>query len=615
MEYAPYDLFSVVMSGRMGRPEIYCVFRQICDGVEYLHSIGLAHRDLKLDNCVMTEQNIVKLIDFGTATVFHYPGKQIVKASGVVGSDPYLAPEVLASSDSYDPRKTDVWSVAIIFLCMVLRRFPWKLPDPKSDANYRNFVYTHPDLSEKPAPREKKSKKGEKKEVGAIEPPAMSAEETARPAVHTPSRSASGSATSESSEEGAHSMSTSEGEPSECATEITVPDADMDVDPAAEFEGGSELERCASTGSGGTSATSESGEHASAMIPHHIPSGSATTLPMPSTETMPALEKSETPASLHIDVNIVPVEDGVECDPSVLRFARPSVSTESLPLQMSVHSAQGSPIAASPSEDLLCALGGGLSASSVKMDRRTTSRSASTPLPSLAASMDTPTPRPGQSFIVTEPPREIAHSSTSSSKTQTVPRETNATPKPIDASHAKKSPATPKPEVQKERGPNARRAPRERTDSVATAHASMGTTESIFRLLPRESRSALRRMMAIEPTARCTLTDLLKGKGKGSALLCGCIVPSSSAGSVSSASSVRSGVSMASTCSTVRSGIDSPPECFVCEDHDCDPEDEDEGDEWLKGIAPCSGLPQGATPKHAHVRMPQEEKTTKKRFF
>jgi serine/threonine protein kinase len=40
MEYAPFDLFSVVMSGKMCRPEIYCVFRQICDGVEYLHSIG-----------------------------------------------------------------------------------------------------------------------------------------------------------------------------------------------------------------------------------------------------------------------------------------------------------------------------------------------------------------------------------------------------------------------------------------------------------------------------------------------------------------------------------------------------------------------------------------------
>ncbi|KLT38285.1 Pkinase-domain-containing protein [Cutaneotrichosporon oleaginosum] len=150
MEYAPYDLFSVVMSGKMNRPEIYCVFRQIIDGVNYLHSMGLAHRDLKLDNCVMTSGNIVKLIDFGTATVFHYPGKHQIPASGVVGSDPYLAPEVL-TKETYDPRLTDVWSVAIIFMCMILRRFPWKIPDYKTDMSFKLYVNTHPDLCKKPA--------------------------------------------------------------------------------------------------------------------------------------------------------------------------------------------------------------------------------------------------------------------------------------------------------------------------------------------------------------------------------------------------------------------------------------------------------------------------------
>lgn len=150
MEYAPYDLFSVVMSGKMSRPEMYCVFRQIIDGVDYLHKMGLAHRDLKLDNCVMTPDNIVKLIDFGTATVFYYPGKHNIPASGIVGSDPYLAPEVL-SKDHYDPRLTDVWSVAMIFMCMVLRRFPWKLPDTKTDASFRLYCNTHPDLCKKPA--------------------------------------------------------------------------------------------------------------------------------------------------------------------------------------------------------------------------------------------------------------------------------------------------------------------------------------------------------------------------------------------------------------------------------------------------------------------------------
>ena len=150
MEYAPFDLFSVVMSGRMCRKELYCVFKQIVDGVDYLHSMGLAHRDLKLDNCVMTTDNVVKIIDFGTATVFHSPGKSKVVATGVVGSDPYLAPEVL-SQQTYDPRLTDVWSLGIIFLCMVLRRFPWKLPDPQHDQSFRLYVESHPELCKAPA--------------------------------------------------------------------------------------------------------------------------------------------------------------------------------------------------------------------------------------------------------------------------------------------------------------------------------------------------------------------------------------------------------------------------------------------------------------------------------
>ena len=145
MEYAPVELFSVVASGKMTRLEIYCVWRQIVDGVDYLHSLGLAHRDLKIDNCVMTTENIVKIIDFGTATVFKAPGKSKLLANGIVGSDPYLAPEIL-SSQTYDPRLSDIWSLAIIFLCMILLRFPWKIADPNADPNFRTFVELHPEL-------------------------------------------------------------------------------------------------------------------------------------------------------------------------------------------------------------------------------------------------------------------------------------------------------------------------------------------------------------------------------------------------------------------------------------------------------------------------------------
>ena len=56
----------------------------------------------------------------------------------MVGSDPYLAPEVYDNA-RYDPQPADIWSLAIIFACMSLRRFPWKMPRT-SDNSYKLFI-------------------------------------------------------------------------------------------------------------------------------------------------------------------------------------------------------------------------------------------------------------------------------------------------------------------------------------------------------------------------------------------------------------------------------------------------------------------------------------------
>lgn len=83
MEYCPYDLFATVMTGKMSKEEVSCCFMQILSGVTYLHQMGLAHRDLKLDNVVMNEHGILKIIDFGSASVFRYPFENdIVEACG-----------------------------------------------------------------------------------------------------------------------------------------------------------------------------------------------------------------------------------------------------------------------------------------------------------------------------------------------------------------------------------------------------------------------------------------------------------------------------------------------------------------------------------------------------
>ncbi|OAA52218.1 Serine/threonine-protein kinase-like domain protein [Beauveria brongniartii RCEF 3172] len=139
MEYGPYDLFAIVMTGRMSREEVSCCFLQILNGVTYLHSLGLAHRDLKLDNVVVSEKGIMKIIDFGSAHVFKYPFEsELVLAKGIVGSDPYLAPEVYDQKD-YDAAAVDIWSLAIIYCCMSLRRFPWKLPR-MTDNSFKLFA-------------------------------------------------------------------------------------------------------------------------------------------------------------------------------------------------------------------------------------------------------------------------------------------------------------------------------------------------------------------------------------------------------------------------------------------------------------------------------------------
>ncbi|OBT75346.1 HAL protein kinase [Pseudogymnoascus sp. 05NY08] len=166
MEYAPYDLFAIVMTGKMSREEVSCSFLQILSGVTFIHSMGLAHRDLKLDNVVVNEFGIMKIIDFGSASMFKYPFEtEIVLATGIVGSDPYLAPEVY-DERKYDPQPADIWSLAIIFCCMSLRRFPWKMPR-MTDNSYRLFA-SPPSESTDARPEINSSKSKSETEIARI---------------------------------------------------------------------------------------------------------------------------------------------------------------------------------------------------------------------------------------------------------------------------------------------------------------------------------------------------------------------------------------------------------------------------------------------------------------
>lgn len=147
MEFCPHDLFTFVAKGNLDLEETFCWFKQVCQGVQYLHKIGIAHRDLKLENCLLTERGIIKIIDFGCATVFKTPfQKEPSKVVGICGSDPYIAPEVLLSKRQipYYAQVADIWSVGIIYMCMTLLKFPWKMADTEVDRNYGSYIREWP---------------------------------------------------------------------------------------------------------------------------------------------------------------------------------------------------------------------------------------------------------------------------------------------------------------------------------------------------------------------------------------------------------------------------------------------------------------------------------------
>ncbi|CAA7271782.1 unnamed protein product [Cyclocybe aegerita] len=588
MEFAPFDLFSVVMSGRMCRPEIYCVFRQICDGVEYLHEMGLAHRDLKLDNCVMTEGNVVKLIDFGTATVFHYPGKAHTPATGIVGSDPYLAPEVL-SNDSYDPRKTDVWSIAIIFLCMILRRFPWKIPDPKTDPSFKAFVNAHPDLSVKPPPRKQTqtlvngtaagsttTDKGRKLPVRGITMPMNAGSDHIRvvPARERSAPDPESSSSTSTSSETTSILTNSSGSLSQ-STAITDPPSRLASGSLATLKNGSEDEE-----------QRRRSRILDSLEQRHSPA-------MHSTATLPNFDM------------LRPSESPTEMDPSVLTYPRPGNSTESLPLSPYI-----------PQDDLLTPRGGPAMPfpSRHSMGRR--GSSAGRILGGSLAESDV-------HIEVSEEEEEDSASATQATPKTAAPVPSTPTVVPPTPAPAVPAPATngvqvngttPAPTTT----PNPPKR-RQRSDSVTTFHGGGGTvgSESIFRLLPRETRPVLRRMLFVEPASRCTLTDLLKGKGKTSGLLCGCRVGADRMrrGSGSTGSSSDDGVSLnGNWVDRVNGTQQGPFKDGHCVDHDeHDVEDEDDGDDWLKSIDPCS-MP-GVVPRHVHIKVAVDEKQGKRKFF
>ena len=161
MEYCDLgDLNDIINKGYFNREDRNCMFKQLLRGVEFLHSRGIAHRDLKSENLLLTTSGCLKIADFCTAEVFSgtHPGLRNCRRQslideeaqiryckpGMVGSKPYMAPEIIEHKDDYDPRAVDVWSCAIVYLSLCCGGTPWEAASPKVN-NFNIYLRTWDD--------------------------------------------------------------------------------------------------------------------------------------------------------------------------------------------------------------------------------------------------------------------------------------------------------------------------------------------------------------------------------------------------------------------------------------------------------------------------------------
>ncbi|MEZ4460628.1 MAG: protein kinase [bacterium] len=123
--------------------QVYQIVMQILDALEYAHSRGVVHRDLKPDNIVLlktppdegTLDEIVKILDFGIAKLTrgdHEENqlKTLTQDGTVLGTPHYMSPENIVG-DRID-HKTDLYAVGVMMYEMLVGKHPFDAPSPSA---------------------------------------------------------------------------------------------------------------------------------------------------------------------------------------------------------------------------------------------------------------------------------------------------------------------------------------------------------------------------------------------------------------------------------------------------------------------------------------------------
>lgn len=115
--YIGETLAGRLQRGRMGLADALDVTIQVCDGLATAHERQIIHRDIKPANLFLTQDNLVKVLDFGIAKIADH---KLTQTGMTVGTLAYMAPEQI-TGQAVDAR-ADVWAVGVVLLEMLTGR-------------------------------------------------------------------------------------------------------------------------------------------------------------------------------------------------------------------------------------------------------------------------------------------------------------------------------------------------------------------------------------------------------------------------------------------------------------------------------------------------------------
>lgn len=124
LEYCPNGSLDALIkeNGPLEPNKLYSMVKQLTAALQLVHSLGIAHRDIKPQNILLDSRNRVKLADFGLSQVVTNKDELIERFSG---SLPFKSPEILYMKPN-DPFIADAWAYGITIYAMATGKLPWK---------------------------------------------------------------------------------------------------------------------------------------------------------------------------------------------------------------------------------------------------------------------------------------------------------------------------------------------------------------------------------------------------------------------------------------------------------------------------------------------------------